>query len=147
MKPDAFDLVMHLVRQSAFSLATFGPGDAAERAAGLSDHIRKELAEIARDPMDLEEWIDIVILGFEGAWRTGASPVQICEALLAKQRKNETRIWPDWKTATPGKAIEHVRHIDLSTLGPASPAELVHDSECKAIDPDATPPCNTGPRS
>lgn len=30
-------------------------------------------------------------------------------ALEAKQTKNEGRQWPDWRTAQPGKAIEHVR--------------------------------------
>jgi hypothetical protein len=30
-------------------------------------------------------------------------------ALKAKQTKNENREWPDWRTAAPGKAIEHIR--------------------------------------
>lgn len=107
-----YDLVSHLERQRAFSERTFGPGrvgppDARER--GLLDHIRKELDEIARDPDDLEEWIDVAILAFDGAWRTGASPEQIAEALARKLAKNERRVWPDWRSAAPGKAIEHVR--------------------------------------
>ena len=103
-----FDLVAHLEDQRAFSLATFGPGGA-ERAAGILDHIRKELGEIEAEPADLLEWIDVVILAFDGAWRTGATPEQIVAALAAKHAKNKARTWPDWRTATPGKAIEHVR--------------------------------------
>jgi hypothetical protein len=38
------NLIEHLTRQIAFSRATFGP---AERTAGVIDHIRKELVEIA----------------------------------------------------------------------------------------------------
>jgi hypothetical protein len=36
------DLKQHLIRQMAFSHATFGPG---ERRDGVIDHIRKELIE------------------------------------------------------------------------------------------------------
>lgn len=102
----AIDLVAHLTRQSEWSSKTFGPG---VRTKGVVDHIRKELAEIEAAPSDLAEWIDVAILAFDGAWRTGATPRQIAEALVAKQAKNESRTWPDWRTADPDKAIEHVR--------------------------------------
>ena len=44
-----------------------------------------------------------------GMGRTGATPEQIIEAVVAKQVRNEGRLWPDWRTADPNKAIEHVR--------------------------------------
>jgi dATP/dGTP diphosphohydrolase len=100
------DLVRHLMRQREFSERTFGPG---ERTAGVLDHIRKELTEIEAKPDDLSEWIDVIILACDGAWRAGFTPAQIAEALVAKQAKNEARTWPDWRTAELGKAIEHVR--------------------------------------
>lgn len=103
---NAFDFQAHLQRQRDWSERTFGPGD---RAKGVVDHIRKELNEIEADPGDLKEWIDVVILGLDGAWRSGATPEQIIAALVAKQTKNEGRNWPDWRTASPDKAIEHVR--------------------------------------
>lgn len=31
------------------------------------------------------------------------------DMILAKQAKNEARDWPDWRTADPDKAIEHVK--------------------------------------
>ena len=102
----ALDLISHLARQKAFSERTFGPGP---RTAGVVDHIRKELKEIEAKPDDLSEWIDVVILGFDGAWRAGYAPEQIVAELLRKQEKNESRTWPDWRTASPDKAIEHVR--------------------------------------
>ncbi|MDH1012025.1 DUF550 domain-containing protein [Pseudomonas nicosulfuronedens] len=104
----AFNFEEHLQRQRDFSERTFGPG---ARAAGVVDHIRKELREIEENPGDLSEWIDVAILALDGAWRTGASPRQIIEALVAKQAKNEARIWPDWRTAPADKAIEHDREI------------------------------------
>ena len=101
-----FDLVAHLKRQTAFSRATFGPGP---RTEGVLDHIRKELSEIEADPTDIMEWVDVIILAFDGAWRAGWSAEDIVSAIVAKQTKNEGRAWPDWRTAAPDKAIEHVR--------------------------------------
>jgi hypothetical protein len=108
-KPDAresFDFHAHLARQAAFSLKTFGPGP---RTVGVCDHIRKELLEIEADPLDLGEWVDVVILALDGAWRCGGSPDQIIDGIVAKQTKNEGRNWPDWRSADPNKAIEHDR--------------------------------------
>lgn len=106
MSSQTFDLIAHLARQRRFSEAAFGPGP---RVTGILDHIRKELAEIEADPVDLEEWIDVVLLALDGAWRVGHSPQEITAALEAKQSKNESREWPDWRTADPDKAIEHRR--------------------------------------
>ena len=100
------ELVRHLRRQSEWSERTFGPG---ARTAGVLDHIRKELREIEADPHDLNEWVDVIILACDGAWRAGYTPEQIAKAIEAKQAKNEGRAWPDWRTAAPDKAIEHVR--------------------------------------
>jgi len=104
--PEPYDLISHIDRQRAFSERTFGPGT---RTKGVIDHIRKELNEIEADPLDLEEWIDVVLLAIDGAWRTGASSWQIVDALILKLDKNERRQWPDWRTMSPDKAIEHKR--------------------------------------
>lgn len=106
---DSYDLVAHIERQREFSLRTFGPGHAGDRVRGLRDHIEGELDEVECAPFDTEEWIDIVILALEGAWRTGSTSREIALTLREKQAKNEARKWPDWRTATPGKAIEHIR--------------------------------------
>lgn len=107
------DLTQHLYRQRAFSRAAFGPGD---RTKGVIEHIRKECIEVLADHEAkkqryylLEEWIDIAILAFDGAWRTGATPEEIVETLLRKQAKNENRDWPDWRTIPKDKPIEHIR--------------------------------------
>lgn len=101
-----FDLIRHLQRQREFSLRAFGPGT---RSKGVVDHIRKELTEIEADPLDLGEWVDVILLALDGAWRAGYSAEDIADAIEAKQTKNESRTWPDWRTAPPDKAIEHVR--------------------------------------
>lgn len=111
--PLQFDLVAHLRRQREFSERTFGPG---ARLQGVCDHIRKELVEVEESGGALSEWIDVVILGLDGAWRSGATPEQIVAALQAKQARNEARQWPDWRLAPTDRAIEHVR------VGDSSPA-------------------------
>ena len=110
-----FDMLKHLQRQREWSGRTFGPGS---RAQGVVDHIRKELCEVESDPGDLKEWIDVVILALDGAWRSGAQPQEIIDALVAKQTKNEGRVWPDWRTSDPNKAIEHDRSHDVTTTDP-----------------------------
>lgn len=108
--PLQFDLVNHLHRQIAFSERTFGPG---ARTAGVCDHIRKELIEVQESGGSLAEWVDVIILALDGAWRSGATPEHIAEAVQAKQCKNEGRKWPDWRTQDQTKAIEHDRSNEV----------------------------------
>jgi len=96
----------HIKRQMKFSQKTFGPG---KRTKGVIDHIRKELAEVESSPDDIQEWADIIILAFDGAWRAGWEPQDIIDAIIDKQTENENRKWPDWKAFTDGEAIEHIR--------------------------------------
>lgn len=96
----------HLERQRKWSRKTFGPG---ERTAGVLDHIAKEIEEVRAAPDDITEWADLLILAFDGAWRAGHEPQTVIDAIKAKQARNESREWPDWRTADPNKAIEHVR--------------------------------------
>lgn len=108
-------LTAMLQTQMEWSEATFGPG---ARLDGLLAHIRKELDEIAADPTDVTEWIDVVILALDGAWRSGHTPEQVVAALQDKYRINREREWPDWRTAEPGMPVEHVRQgvSDFSDL-------------------------------
>ena len=112
---DSLDLVQHLYRARAFSIGTFGPG---ARTEGVLNHMQKEMQEV-RDAVALHnephgkhalrEWIDLMILSMDGALRCCDSPEEVVEELLYKHDKNEHRSWPDWHTADPNKAIEHVR--------------------------------------
>lgn len=92
-----------LDRKAKWSNATFGFG---ARYEGVCRHIEKELAEIRKDPDDLTEWVDVVLLALDGAQRAGFSPEQIWAAMRAKQRINQTRKWP-----APGGQDETVEHI------------------------------------
>lgn len=101
-----FIFLNHLQRQREWSEKTFGP---ARGVDGVLAHIESELKEIRQEPGDLEEWIDVVILALDGAWRAGHSPEAIIEMLQAKTKKNQERQWPDWRTAEPGKPINHIK--------------------------------------
>jgi len=98
--------VAHLQRQRAWSARTFGPG---RRTGGVLAHIRKELQEIEDDPGNVTEWVDVVILALDGAWRAGWEPQQIIDALKVKQAVNEARTWPDWRTLGQDEPSEHIR--------------------------------------
>lgn len=108
---DIYDLIPWLQRQREFSRETFGPG---ARTAGIIDHIKKELREIEAEPYSLTEWIDVVVLALDGAWRHGFTPEQIAYELFAKQVKNMGRDWPDWRTRSEDEAIEHIRDGDAA---------------------------------
>jgi hypothetical protein len=83
-------LTNFIKRQKEWSAKTFGCG---VRTKGITAHIRKELVEIEAAPHDLFEWIDVVTLALDGAWRAGHSPEEIVAALQAKQFINFTRTY------------------------------------------------------
>lgn len=100
----------HLQRQREWSERTFGPG---KRTKGVQDHITKEFVEILDDEAAGKpsgpEWIDVVILALDGAWRAGLTPEEILQGIHAKQDRNEARVWPDWRGRSEDEAIEHDR--------------------------------------
>lgn len=103
------DLIKYLEDQKAWSKKAFGPDD---RKEGIIDHIKKELIEIqTADNMgeELREWVDVIILALDGAWRCGYMPWQVAAMLKEKQDINAQREWPNWKKADQKKAIEHIR--------------------------------------
>lgn len=102
-----------LHRQRAWSLETFGPG---ARTEGILQHLEKEHREIREKPDDLYEWVDLMILAVDGAWRAGHEPEAILAAYREKMDVNFAREWPDWRLSDQDSAIEHVRS---EPIGPA----------------------------
>ncbi len=98
------DLSAYVARQAEWSARAFGPG---LRTKGLIEHIRKELLEITENPTDLEEWIDVITLGFDGYWRNGGWAGDIIKHLQAKQDKNFRRDWP--APVSEDEPVEHKR--------------------------------------
>ena len=87
-------IIDHIERQKQWSLETFGEG---EKTEIIIDHIKEELQEISEDPHNIEEWIDVIILALDGAWRAGYSATDICLAIAMKQRINEQREWQNYR--------------------------------------------------
>ena len=114
------DLKQHLIRQMAFSKATYGPGT---RTNGVLDHMAKEIEEVRESNGSSDEWVDLVILALDGLTRQlsfcneGDKRIKTaeeiadaaCRIIVGKQDRNENRTWPDWRTMSADKAIEHVR--------------------------------------
>ncbi len=104
--PQRLDIANFFDAKAAWSMETFGPGD---RYVGVIDHIRKELLEVAEKPSDLTEWVDVVLLAMDGAWRSaGADGQAFADAMISKDIRNRGRSWPDWRTLKPGEVSEHI---------------------------------------
>lgn len=103
-----FSLAKFIDQKYAWSRKTFGPGD---RHRGIVDHIAKELQEVLKDPKDLEEWVDIILLAIDGACRAGYDGKDITVGILSKHLKNCTRQWPPLGEQNPDKAAEHLRVV------------------------------------
>lgn len=97
--------------QREWSYETFGPPDV-RGPAGPLDHLAKEAVE-ARAEADpakrREEIADCLFLVFDAAHRAGMSYAELAAVAKAKLVKNRARTWPDWRTADPTRAVEHVR--------------------------------------
>lgn len=102
-----FNLIAFLKQYHIFSQNTFGPHP---RTAGVLTHIRKELKEIEQEPDDLMEWVDLLLLAFDGCQRRGFTPEQIADGLIEKFSINKNRLWPDWRILPDDQAIEHEKN-------------------------------------
>ena len=98
-------------RLADWSEETFGPRSH-RGPVGPLEHLTKEAdeARVESDPERRKEEIaDCLFLVFDAAQRAGMSYAELGRVAHAKLRKNAARTWPDWRTADPNKAIEHVR--------------------------------------
>ena len=98
------NLIDYIERQRQWSLKTFGDG---RRTKGITSHIKKELQEIESNPTDVIEWIDVVILALDGAWRSGHTAEEIVEGMQNKQGINFKRIYP--MPTSQDEASEHLK--------------------------------------
>jgi hypothetical protein len=100
------DILQILQEHIEWSTKTFGEGDNTE---GLCKHIEKELGEIRDDPQDPMEWVDVIILAFDGLWRLmGPNPEEMIALIQHKEEINFLREW-HVENFQSGKPIEHVR--------------------------------------
>jgi hypothetical protein len=102
-------LRQYLLRHIKWSRDTFGEGALTE---SLLRHIAMELEEIRQRPNDLMEWVDVILLAFDGAWRAGYSPVEIVNAMVKKQAINFDR---QWLLSGDDQPYEHDRTQDVDS--------------------------------
>lgn len=94
----------YIERHRVWSLNTFGNG---RKTEGILKHIAKELEEIRTEPTNLEEWVDVMILALDGAWRVGYNAEEILNMLLYKQEINFDRTWPT--NSSDDDPTEHIK--------------------------------------
>jgi hypothetical protein len=90
--------------QINWSLKTFGEG---KRTLGIIKHIKKELKEVQKNPDDLLEWIDVIILAMDGYWRHGGDALTLLVDLNKKQKINFKRKYPF--PVSQDKPSEHIK--------------------------------------
>lgn len=84
-----FDFAMFFNQKASWSKKEFG-----DSYDGVIKHLRREVEEAAKNPSDLEEWVDVVNMAMDGAMRhAGADGEAFVAALLAKHQKNINRTW------------------------------------------------------
>ena len=88
---------------------TYGPG---ERLTGTIEHIKEELTEIEKEPHDIVEWVDVIMLAMNGALRHGHEPQDIIDAFFKKLEKNKARKWQNWQEVPEGQPIKHIKDED-----------------------------------
>lgn len=79
---------------------------------GVLPTIRFNLELVDQDPDNLVAWLSIVCLAFEGGRLTGATADELLATLADKFARNQSRVWPDWRTFAPDRPIEHDRRHD-----------------------------------
>ena len=84
------DFIQWIEDKNKWSLVTFGEG---QRPEGVIKHIESELQEIRDAPNDIMEWVDVILLAIDGAFRAGFSAKEIVSAMIRKQEINKTRVW------------------------------------------------------
>lgn len=94
-------MLRYIERQIEWSQKTFGHS---VRTEGICKHIESELAEIRAKPNDLMEWVDVIILAIDGAWRAGYDAEQILDAMDDKQDINFKR---EWKVGNDDEPVHH----------------------------------------
>lgn len=92
-------------RRNNWSELTFGnPADRGPE--GPLKHLRKEVSEGLDKPTDLMEYVDMLFLVFDAAWRAGFSYHDLLHGAFAKLAINKKR---KWGTPTKDGIVEHVR--------------------------------------
>jgi len=98
------DIIKFINEHIAWSRATFGEDYKWEQ---ILNHIDEELREIEEYSNDVWEWIDVIFLALDGAWRAGYTAEQIIETMQEKQKINFSRKWTNnTDGVTPNKHIK-----------------------------------------
>ncbi len=101
------NLGRYATEKMVWSKRTFGEG---ARTRGLLEHLRDEVNEVEKDPYDLTEWIDIMMLAIDGYWRHGGKNYRLMNDLWKKFEICKMRVYPT--PVGPEDMSQHIRGVD-----------------------------------
>jgi len=93
-------------RQRTWSTTQFGESVDLPR---ILNHITEATGDVEKEPARLHNWIDIVLLAMDGAWRAGHSPKEVVQAIQDVQVRNIMRDWQNPGDLPIGEPIKHIR--------------------------------------
>lgn len=100
-------LLRFLSEKWEHSQRVFGP----QTTTGVLNHVRSEVEEIQEEPTDITEWVDLILLGMDGAMRScpdpKTAPQEVVRAIRDKFEVVKKRQYPDWRTLAPDEASYH----------------------------------------
>jgi len=123
------------------------------RTRNIIDEITSNLEDIADHPLELNNWVDIIFLAFDGAWRAGYEPSTIIRGIKSKQAVIEGQLPYE---AQPTQPTTHEDGVDERRLrcyiaGPISGVSDFRDRFNKAeqrltgLGFEPINPCNISP--
>ena len=104
-----FDAERRLEAQFELGRSWFGANAAPQDVVPL---IEDRLKHLESNPEDLEAWLGVTSLAFEGGRRAGGSPAVLLVTLEGKFARNQKRTWPDWRTHQLDEPMCHDRTRD-----------------------------------
>lgn len=92
--------------QSQWSQETFGSDDI-KGPIGALKHLKKEADECLKDPSDIKEYVDCLLLILDASRRAGFNIIKLLDAAEDKMVENKLRVWP--KIDDMDAFVEHVK--------------------------------------
>ncbi len=74
--------------------------------------LRRRVDALAQSPDSLEAWVGVFAAAASGGLLAAGTPDRLYAAFLTKFDRNQSRVWPDWRTRSLDHPIEHDRTHD-----------------------------------
>lgn len=69
--------------------------------------LRARVDVLASDSSCLDSWVGVFAAAASGGLLAAGTPDRLYQSFLGKFEKNRSRVWPDWRTQSLDRPIEH----------------------------------------